>query len=520
MTPKPSSEELARQLEALQQAADELTTELAETGRHLKREIERRVQAEKALRKSQQQYRTLVDNSLVGIYKTDLDGRMLYANQALIDMFGYDSADTFLAEGVISRYRDPADRERLIEDLRASGRVDRAELHLVDKAGRLKTVLLYATLEDEQLAGVIVDITERKRAEENLRASLAYNKILFQESHVPRVVLDPVSGRFTDCNPAAVRIYAYGHRREVIGRTPLDVSAPVQYDGTASAEARAQHLQKALQDGAHRFEWRHQRPDGSLWDAEVYLMTFTHQDRTMLQFSLQDITARKQAQQALADSERRLNDIVEFLPDPTWAIDSDGRVIAWNRAVERLTGVRKEDILGKGDYAHAVPFFGHPRPTLVNLILRRDRKWEAKYFNLKEEDGLLIAGDAFLPRLGEAGRYLSGTAARLFDAQGNVVGAIQSVRDITAAKRTEQERERLIVELQEALAEVRTLSGLLPICAQCKKIRDDRGYWNQIEVYLRDHTDANFSHGVCPDCADDLYPGLDIQFGQTSPKKD
>jgi PAS domain S-box-containing protein len=240
----------------------------------------------------------------------------------------------------------------------------------------------------------------------------------------------------------------------------------------------------------------------------------------MMQFSLQDITARKQAQQALADSERRLNDIIEFLPDPTWAIDSQGCVIAWNRAVERLTGVKKADILGQGDYAHAVPFFGHRRPTLVNFLLRRDPKWEAKYFNLKEENGLLIAGDAFLPRLGENGRYLSGTAARLFDAQGNVVGAIQSVRDITAAKRTEEERERLIVELKQALAEVRTLSGLLPICAQCKKIRDDRGYWNQIEVYLRDHTDANFSHGVCPDCARELYPGLGMEFGQRRRKKE
>ncbi len=55
-------------------------------------------------------------------------------------------------------------------------------------------------------------------------------------------------------------------------------------------------------------------------------------------------------------------------------------------------------------------------------------------------------------------------------------------------------------------------SGLLPICANCKKIRDDRGYWNQIELYIREHTDADFSHGVCPDCARELYPGLDIDF--------
>ena len=73
--------------------------------------------------------------------------------------------------------------------------------------------------------------------------------------------------------------------------------------------------------------------------------------------------------------------------------------------------------------------------------------------------------------------------------------------------------------MKQALAEVRTLSGLLPICAKCKKIRDDRGYWNQIEIYIRERTDANFSHGVCPDCARELYPGLDLDICATSDKK-
>jgi CheY-like chemotaxis protein len=72
--------------------------------------------------------------------------------------------------------------------------------------------------------------------------------------------------------------------------------------------------------------------------------------------------------------------------------------------------------------------------------------------------------------------------------------------------KTEKEREELINELQAALAKVKTLSGLLPICASCKKIRDDAGYWQQVEVYIRDHADVEFSHGLCPDCAKRLYP--------------
>lgn len=77
--------------------------------------------------------------------------------------------------------------------------------------------------------------------------------------------------------------------------------------------------------------------------------------------------------------------------------------------------------------------------------------------------------------------------------------------DLTAIRKMEQEKEALIAELQEALQEVKKLSGLLPICSSCKNIRDDTGYWNQIETYLKEHTDAEFSHSICPDCSQKLY---------------
>jgi hypothetical protein len=80
--------------------------------------------------------------------------------------------------------------------------------------------------------------------------------------------------------------------------------------------------------------------------------------------------------------------------------------------------------------------------------------------------------------------------------------------DIFAREQMEKEREQLIRQLQDALAKVKTLSGLLPICAGCKKIRDDQGYWNQIECYIQEHSNAKFSHGFCPDCLRKFYPDL------------
>lgn len=88
----------------------------------------------------------------------------------------------------------------------------------------------------------------------------------------------------------------------------------------------------------------------------------------------------------------------------------------------------------------------------------------------------------------------------------------RSIRYAIERKRTMGERERLISELRKALAKVKQLTGLLPICATCKKIRDDKGYWNQIEAYISDHSEADFSHGICPECARKLYPEYAHEF--------
>jgi hypothetical protein len=79
---------------------------------------------------------------------------------------------------------------------------------------------------------------------------------------------------------------------------------------------------------------------------------------------------------------------------------------------------------------------------------------------------------------------------------------------VNSRKRAEEGQKQLVSELKEAMAEVKRLSGLLPICSSCKKIRDDKGYWNQLEAYIRDHSEVEFSHGICPECEKKLYSEL------------
>ena len=96
----------------------------------------------------------------------------------------------------------------------------------------------------------------------------------------------------------------------------------------------------------------------------------------------------------------------------------------------------------------------------------------------------------------------------ILDDEGRVSRMIEYTLDITKRKEMEDERNQLIKSLQDSLAKIKTLSGMLPICASCKKIRDDKGYWNQIETYLHKHSEAEFSHGICPECAKKLYPDI------------
>ncbi len=155
--------------------------------------------------------------------------------------------------------------------------------------------------------------------------------------------------------------------------------------------------------------------------------------------NIKRVVKRRQAREAIKNSERRLSDLINFLPDPTFAIDLEGKVTAWNKAMETLTGVQKSTIIGESDYIYALPFFGKKQPMLIDLILHENREVEKQYPFIQHKDDKLIS-EMYFPSLhGRKGAYLWFIASPLYDASGNRTGAIQVLRDISENKRAEQE---------------------------------------------------------------------------------
>ncbi len=171
-----------------------------------------------------------------------------------------------------------------------------------------------------------------------------------------------------------------------------------------------------------------------------------------------EIAGRKLTEDTLFYTNQTLQDIINFLPDATFVIDKDRKVIAWNRAIETMTGVKQIDMLGKGDYAYAVPFYGKLRPILIDIVLRPDKKIEAKYDFITRVEHVLYAEVYITATHQGKGAYVWCVASPLFDIKGNIVGAIESLRDITGSKHAEEKLKVLNREIAKTNRQLKQLS--------------------------------------------------------------
>jgi PAS domain-containing protein len=224
-------------------------------------------------------------------------------------------------------------------------------------------------------------------------------------------------------------------------------------------------------------------------EAIVNVLAHNKVERT-LKNSFQQIERIKRQWESAADS----------LPELVFMIDRQGLIIRANRTVERWRLGSVKDIKGRKIYDLLRPSFADLASIFETYL---PRTWE------KLAEGHTVKWEFFDRALEQ---YLSiqiRPISILIKGDKRVSFAVVVINNVTKGKTKEKEQEKLVHELKDCLSKIKTLKGLLPICASCKKIRDDRGKWNEIELYIRDRTEAEFSHGICPECMKKLYPDFD-----------
>lgn len=209
----------------------------------------------------------------------------------------------------------------------------------------------------------------------------------------------------------------------------------------------------------------------------------------------QELTAaaKRRERRQVAELTARLAAIVEGTADAIFSRDIAGTILTWNSAAEVMYGYTAVEAIGKTVSIIVPP---ERQPELAEILekLKRGERIERMETTRRRKDGAMVD--------------VAMTISPVKDDAGRVIGASIIARDITERRRLELERLKLIDDLQQALAQVKQLSGLLPICSGCKRIRDEKGDWQQVEVYVHAHSQADFTHGICPDCTKSLYPEI------------
>ncbi len=436
----------------------------------LERKAGQRKLAEEALRRNEARYRSLFENNPVETITVDHEARVTGYNLAR-----QEKGDRLPELGDVM-YKDYASKHEidmynaLMECIKSGISQEFPEQKYGDR-------YLYINMSPFHGGAILTsrDMTAIKIAEKTLRKNEARYRSLFENNPVETITVDH-EARVTGYNLA---------RQKVDGRLPSFGS--VMYKDYASKHEGNMlgELKECINAGVSK-----EFPEQKYKDRYLFINMAPYEGGAII--TSRDITFRMLAEKAIRESEEKYRTIFECTGTAMITGDEDTMILMANSEFETLSGYTKQEIEGKKSWQE--------------FVAKEDLAQIKEYHRLRRTDVDTA------PRTHEF-RFIDkhGTNKHVFATVDLIPGTrigVSSFLDITHRKQVEEERENLIEELREALATVNQLSGMLPICSSCKKIRDDKGYWNQIEGYIRDHSEAEFSHGICPECARKLYPEI------------
>ncbi|MGA2141429.1 MAG: transporter substrate-binding domain-containing protein [Brevinematales bacterium] len=294
---------------------------------------------------------------------------------------------------------------------------------------------------------IMKTMEEKNKINEKLVESRLMYKNIFENAPIG-IFQSTVEGKFLSVNSLLACIFKYESAEDMV-RSITDIAGQL----FVNPMARKELLKKVLKTDRYiQTEVEYYRKDKTTFTANLYMRAVRDADSSVcfVEGFVEDITERNIAWNALKESEKRLSEIIDFLPDATFVIDFNGVVIAWNRAIEEMTGVKAASILGKGDYEYSLSFYGARRPILIDQVFNINEEIEEEYNYIKKE------GDAFIA---EADIKLNGNnhvfwtkVVPLFDSKGGLTGAIETIRDITDQKKAEKKILRLNSDLEHRIA--------------------------------------------------------------------
>jgi len=322
----------------------------------------------------------------------------------------------------------------------------------------------------------------QEEIQEDLQTSEIRYRRLFESARDGILILDAVTLKIIDANPFMIELSGY-RRDKVIGKELREIGL---FRNKAESRTAFQELQATgfilCEDLPLRTK------TGKQLDVELTAHLYQENERQVIQCTIRDLRGRKNVREEVQAGK---SEILAHIAGKAarlggWTIDLPERTLSWS---------------DENCAIHDVPP-GYT-PTLeegINLFLPDYRDQVIRYVEACAKDGTPY--DFELPKYTVKGRLIwvrsIGEAVR--DADGKIIRLQGAFQDITMRKQAEADKEKLIKELQQALAEVKALREFLPICSYCKKVRDDENYWSQIESYITRHTHTKFSHGICPDC--------------------
>ncbi|HPC35838.1 MAG TPA: PAS domain-containing protein [Candidatus Marinimicrobia bacterium] len=342
------------------------------------------------------------------------------------------------------------------------------------------------------LGAVLVfrDITEQRRAKKDLE----YEKSLLDAlmNNIPdSIYFKDRKCRLLRINRGMMKSLNMTQESEYYLKTDIDLFGEEFGRETVKADL---HLMETGEPIVGMIESR-KLADGSLnWTSTTKAPILDAKDNVIgLVGVTRTINDIKRVEEAMRYEKSLLDALMNNIPDSIYFKDRQCRLIRVSRKMMQDLGYKDvSQILGKTD----VDLFGEEfgRQTM-------------------ETDLQLMATGKPIIGLVESRKLSDGktnwtltTKVPLRDQDNQIIGLVGITREINEIKQAEEQREKIIAELQEALDKIKTLKGLIPICASCKKIRDDQGYWNNVESYIKEHAEVEFTHGICPDCMKKLYP--------------